>query len=284
MMVFIQTYFSLQAPPPPEKEGLPYWIFWLLICIILLLVAFIFLRDKELRQRLSYFLFGAKRRMLLLRLQARFKKQNAKIRNLFRDLGKKAWDGGLRPEKSGNLCAGIKLLEEKRSSFLKESEEIEAQLSKLAEVREQLAQSLKTQIQSQESLKKPLQDKNRELNQKTPSLPEIRRDLEQEKKRIQTEIETVNLALKDVKEKGRAQARKFDRERAQWDRNKGKLKVEIKDVEGRLNPLYEALGKDLNEVKVDHPDLAVFYSQIDQCRATIEDLQRQMEKLHHPPV
>ena len=36
---------EFQAGGAPPKEGLPYWTFWLLLCVILLLVAFIFLRD-----------------------------------------------------------------------------------------------------------------------------------------------------------------------------------------------------------------------------------------------
>ncbi len=57
----ISSFFRFQTPPPGSQEGLPYWILWFLLCIILLLLAFIFLRDKDLRQRLNRFLFGAKK-------------------------------------------------------------------------------------------------------------------------------------------------------------------------------------------------------------------------------
>ncbi len=40
---------SIGAVTDPAREGLPYWAFWLLLCIIILLLFFIFLRDKDLR-------------------------------------------------------------------------------------------------------------------------------------------------------------------------------------------------------------------------------------------
>jgi chromosome segregation ATPase len=81
---------GLQAAPD-LAEGLPYWLFWFLLCVILLLLAFIFLRDKGLRRRMSAFLSGARRRMFRLRLQAKLKKEKEKKAALWTELGKKAW-------------------------------------------------------------------------------------------------------------------------------------------------------------------------------------------------
>lgn len=84
--------FLLAPQPPPEiTEGLPFWIFWFLLCVILLLVLFIFLRDKDLRRRISVFLSGARRRMARLRLQVKLKKEKEKKVSLWKELGKTAW-------------------------------------------------------------------------------------------------------------------------------------------------------------------------------------------------
>jgi predicted PurR-regulated permease PerM len=74
MKELLSSLFSSQVPPPGAREGLPYWIFYTLLCIILLLVTFIFLRDKDLRQRLNSFFFSAKRQLIKLRLQDTEKK------------------------------------------------------------------------------------------------------------------------------------------------------------------------------------------------------------------
>lgn len=90
---------SFLLPPQPTSEitqGLPFWIFWFLLCVILLLVLFIFLRDKDLRRRISLFLSGARRRVTRLRLQAKLRKEKEKKVSLWKELGKTAWQEDVR--------------------------------------------------------------------------------------------------------------------------------------------------------------------------------------------
>ena len=96
-----------------QREGLPYWILWLLLCVILLLVAFIFLRDKDLRQRLSLSLYGPRRRLNLLTLQARLGREQRKRSTLLEDLGRTARERKFRPKKSSGLLNRLAELEDK---------------------------------------------------------------------------------------------------------------------------------------------------------------------------
>jgi hypothetical protein len=96
MKAILENIFSRQTPAPGSSEGLPYWIFWLLLCFILLLLVFIFLRDKDLRRRINLFLFGAKKKLIKLRLHARLKRECRKKEDLIRDLGKKVWEDKLK--------------------------------------------------------------------------------------------------------------------------------------------------------------------------------------------
>jgi hypothetical protein len=81
---------------PPEAEaalrhgGLPYWMFWLLLCVVLLLLAFIFFRNKDLRQRLSLSLYSPRRRWERLTLQARLMREKKKRAGLLEALGRTA--------------------------------------------------------------------------------------------------------------------------------------------------------------------------------------------------
>lgn len=76
---------------PASSEGLPFWLLYVLVCVILLLTSFIFLRNKDLRLKLNFFFSGAGRRMRSLRLKAQIKHERAKRNLLFQEVGKKVW-------------------------------------------------------------------------------------------------------------------------------------------------------------------------------------------------
>jgi DNA repair exonuclease SbcCD ATPase subunit len=76
---------------PIPREGLPYWIFWFMLCVIVLLLAFIFLRDKELRQRVNEFLSGAKKRMKRAQLKMKANREKRRKDDLVKELGQRAW-------------------------------------------------------------------------------------------------------------------------------------------------------------------------------------------------
>jgi hypothetical protein len=91
----------LQETGPFLREGLPYWIFWLLLSLILLLLIVIFLRDKDLRRRLSLALAGAKRRMQRTRLRLRLNREKRRKAELFRQLGRTVWTARIHPDRFG---------------------------------------------------------------------------------------------------------------------------------------------------------------------------------------
>jgi len=127
----ISSFFRFQTPPPGSQEGLPYWTLWFFLCIILLLLAFIFLRDKDLRQRLNRFLFGAKKKLIRLRLQARLKMAKRKKNELHRELGQKVWDERLDVQGAEKISTILAKLMESKASLLDELVETEIKASKL---------------------------------------------------------------------------------------------------------------------------------------------------------
>lgn len=80
-------YLSLLSSPEIQKEGLPYWLFYLLLSIILLLIFTNFLQNKDLRQKISYTLAGPRRKFNRLRLQVKLRKEEEKKAELLRQLG-----------------------------------------------------------------------------------------------------------------------------------------------------------------------------------------------------
>lgn len=131
MRDFLLGFSASQTEPLVPKEGLPFWIFWLLLYIILLLITFIFLRNKSLRQRLNLFFSRAKRKFVKTRLQSRLKKEKLRKEELLKELGKEAWKKGIRIEESKKVDKDLKSLEENASTSQKELEEMDSKIEML---------------------------------------------------------------------------------------------------------------------------------------------------------
>ena len=94
------------------QEGLPYWIVWLLLSLIVLLVVFIFLRDRDLRGRLNEFLSGAKKRMKRAQIRLRLDRENRLRTEAMTELGRLAWRDRIPGEAYASCSAKLSLLDE----------------------------------------------------------------------------------------------------------------------------------------------------------------------------
>ncbi len=180
----ISSFFRFQTPPLGSQEGLPYWILWFLLCIILLLLAFIFLRDKDLRQRLNRFLFGAKKKLIRLRLQARLKMAKRKKGELHRELGQKVWDERLDVQGAEKISATLAKLMESKASLLDELVETEIKISKL---KKSLDENI-IKSQEEDKLTKNIVDENKK------EMDELKKEInewERNKVKVQEKIEKI---------------------------------------------------------------------------------------------
>jgi hypothetical protein len=179
------SLLSQQASEELQREGLPYWIFWLLLCIILLLVAFIFLRDKDLRQRLNAFLSGAKRRMKRTQLQIRLNKEKRKKADLVRGLGKRVWEEKIQNEKFLATFKELERLESQESGCQSDLKDILAKIMTLKKEQEEARQRYKGLMKMKESGQQPDMEQVRTSKEKVKLLKKETKDLE---KRIRSEI------------------------------------------------------------------------------------------------
>ena len=152
-----------QASQEMPKEGLPYWIFWLLLCVILLLLAFIFLRDKDLRRRLSSFLSGARRRMIRLRLQSKLNREKEKKAALWKELGKKAWSEDLTPGCTADECSKLAAFEEEMHLHQMAWHEIYSRIEALGREHEETAGRFRALLKEQEDSRKPFEEEVKAL-------------------------------------------------------------------------------------------------------------------------
>jgi hypothetical protein len=202
---------GLDVAVNPAREGLPYWILWLLVSIILLLLFFIFLRDKDLRLRLSLFLAGTKRRMLRLRLQVKLKKERAKKIEIWKELGRTAWSEDVRAEGTSEIFGILKVL----------GEDLDAAQADWHEA--------------------------------------------------YTKIEAL--------EKEADQTEAWQSAIREWRMKKEAVQNRIIRIKKSSEPVYENLGRILDQNRPEHERLAIGYFQLDRADQTIRELQTRIESL-----
>jgi len=125
------AFLDSQAEAVLQREGLPYWALYLLLCVILMLLAFIFLRDKERRQRLSLSLHGPRRRFDLLALQTRQARERKKRTGLLRELALSARRHKIRPKEADEVWKRLDALETKLQPQRAEMKRLAARLASL---------------------------------------------------------------------------------------------------------------------------------------------------------
>lgn len=305
---------GMQSLPDTAREGLPFWIFWLLLSIILLLLFFIFLRDKDLRRRLSAFLSGAKRTMLRLRLQAKLKKEKEKKSELWKELGRKAWSEDIQVEGTVEVCRKLKVLEEEKSARQVEWQEIYSRIEALGKQYENVRKTQQEAIRAEEAFKKPFKDKMAELKGREkehkkqrsqaekeirdagagskaagPTVDEIKSRLagigeeearlEKEKAAAQAELDTRDRKIHEMELKHSEENLIIEKEIREWEKKKDTVEQQITELKKTSEPLYESLGKTLDESRIEHKELAPCYFQIDGVNRAIQDLKTRIEKL-----
>lgn len=243
----ISSFFSFQTPPPGSQEGLPYWILWFLLCIILLLLAFIFLRDKDLRHRLNRFLFGAKKKLIKFRLQARLKMAKRKKGELHRELGQKVWDECLDVQGAEKISVTLAKLMESKASLLDELVEAENTIKDI----DLSLKELKEQLIIEEDEEKSLNDKNQEEGK----------------------------LIKKGGDKNKKETDELKKEINEWERNKVRVQEKIEKIEKRTIPLFENLGVLADHTRLEQKTLLLNYSQLDRNRKRITDIEQQLKDL-----
>lgn len=234
---------ALSQPAVGEisPQGLPFWTLWLLLCVILMLVAFIFLRDKDLRHRLDFFLSGAKRRMKRTRMQMRLNKAKHKRSDLLRELGRLCWTSRLSIPRTASLLLEIDGWEEKR---LDRQSGLKTALSKVLELQRQTEES-RARGRSLAKLKETGHEADpRELHR-----------IREEQKRIRREI--------------RAQDRKIRGDQAA-----------VKHLDFEKGVRLEALGDLADEARPAEPEFQGLYVEIDTVNRSILHYLNEIEKLY----
>lgn len=195
MKEFFAALYPTQNLPEGAREGLPYWILWLLMCIIFLLVTFIFLRDKDLRRRLDSFFFGIKKKLTKVRLQSMLKREGQKHEDFLRELGQKAWAKKI-PFKAGkNIDEKLAQLEKAEAEYKKEITDIKAEVSSLRKNLGEISLKLGAKKQDLESESSILMKDVAEIEAKEK---DIETHVLQRQAEYEEAVKKLNLANKNI--------------------------------------------------------------------------------------
>lgn len=279
---------AVQVAPSMQREGLPFWIFWFILCFILLLFLFIFLRDKRLRMRLSAFLAGARRRSLLIQLKFKLKKERHRKTAVLKELGEKAWDEDVAVLGSENLVAQLRGLLTERDAAQNEWKNTLAELEQRHLRLEEATALTKKKRDAEVAVKKPLDDLMKQKRAEEKALKKLRRDTEidrqideirRERHETRRNIEEHLAAIRGIEAEGNSLRREIDREIRNWTRRKERIQDRIKAVGAEQQDLYIMLGRELEEKRSDSRALTSVYQELDAVNSRIQTLLGRIETL-----
>jgi DNA repair exonuclease SbcCD ATPase subunit len=274
--------------PSIAREGLPYWVFWLMLCFILLLVAFIFLRDKRLRMRLSAFLAGARRRSVLLQIKYKLKKERQIRAGALKKIGERAWGEDIRVPGSESVFAQLKNRLVERNAAQKEWQDTLAETEKEHARRDELAHLYRKKRDVEAALMKPFDDLLKRKREEEKALKRLKQDgelarqlddIERDREETRKRIRRHRDAIKAIETEGAAQRREVEKEIRSLSSRKERIQDRIKAVEAEQQEHYLSLGRLLEENRSDSPALAPFYRELDEVNGRIEILHHRIETL-----
>lgn len=231
---------AVEGVAQASREGLPFWILWLLICVIFLLLAFIFLRDKDLRRRLAAILSGGKRRVLRARLRLRLKRNHRRRDEQRRELGRLARIGNVEPRRFEPFYSDLARLDAAAAA---------AQSS----INEHRARILAFQNAADEARRRRNDLHKRRDAGARLDVPGVRA-AKREESTAKKEAKSFRKRLEDFQD----EARKVEDERA---------------------GLLRALGETIDEVRLERSEFGPIFAAIDRINRNIQALIDQIEKL-----
>lgn len=279
---------AIQAAPVIPREGLPYWIFWLMLCFILLLVFFIFLRDKRLRMRLSAFLAGARRRSVLIRLKFKLKKERQARAAALKKLGERAWGEDVRVPGSESVFAQLKHLLAERNAAQKEWQGTMAEVEKQHARLDESVALYRKKRDVEAALKKPFDDLLKQKREEEKALKRLERDgelarqlddIERDREETRKRIQRHQDAIKAIEAEGAARRREVEKEIRSLARRKERIQDRIKAVEAEQQDIYLMLGRILEEKRGDSPALEPFCRELDEVNGRVETILRRIDTL-----
>ncbi len=263
------------------SRGVPVWVVWSLVVIVILLLVFILIRDKRARGGLKKFFTWIANKIRVARLKARIGKKVQERSRLMIQLGQTIWEKQIVHPEIEPEVQEIRKLKEDEATLIHEIQKLDDEIQKLKTRSEEANQDQEARISEIEKEKKPLDLRHKELvrerdsietsikeNEKSRTkvartienhmreLEKVDRDeylskIEKDMKRKEQEKEIE--ALKEKQPRIQASLTKAGEEKEKIGKRIADSSIEIKKIEDRLNGLKkeyrERQTKDEEEIE-----------------------------------
>jgi chromosome segregation ATPase len=259
-----------------------------MLLVILLLLLFIFLRDRGLRRRLSSFLAGARRRSVLLQLKYNLKKERQNKEKALQRLGEKAWDADIPFEGAQSIRTALEEGVKERDAAQMEWKNAFTEAEGLHKRLEDSNALFEQKIEEQRTKKKPLEellkgrrDEVRALK-KLPPGRDIERQIDEFSREMEDtfgRVQELERQIKETEAERKARLHEIAREIHHRKKRKEKVQERIKEIEARQERFYLSLGHVLEKNRLDNPELREPYAAVDLISGRIETLQHRIETL-----
>lgn len=258
-------YQIAEATGEGSSRGVPAWVVWALVGVIVLLVVFILIRDKRSRKALKNFFVWIADKIRVVRLKSQMGKKEQERSGLMTELGRTAWEKQIENPEIATDRQEITNLKKDEASLTAQIEKMDNDIQRLREKGERDDQAQKSKISEIEKEKAPLEKQHKELvgekdkiesriKEDEKSLEKITKSIENHKREIEKtdrdgylskiekemkrkehkrEIENLETRLPQNKE--RLTRSKEDRKKIL--KNIGDLETEIKTHDDRLDAL-----------------------------------------------
>ena len=290
-MLFLSLFASsFRAVPDSNKVSLPSWLFWVLLLVVVALVAGLLIRDKALRDKVAAGLNNLKKKWIRARLRGKIKKGQRTLDEALKRLGQAAWTAGHRPEASAEAVRELSVLHETIQAKKDEIAKIEAEAAETKQLQAEFSKSQKARIDKQVEAAQPHRD---ELSARQARLKEVALALDDAEKivtgadseirtaekasimeaaaKVQAIIDGYDKAIKGLGDELSEKIRTSEAHVAEMEKRKSSLKAEIDEIDRKKQPHWAALGKTLNEKRVNDPALASIYAEIDGIDKAIRE-------------
>jgi chromosome segregation ATPase len=226
--------------------GVPYWVFWFMLVIIVVLAAIILTRDKGVRRAIKKIFLRIKKEIHGARIKAAISKEKGKLADLWEKLGEKLWERGLHIDSQDENLHEIKMelerLEHEEIHLSREIAVVQAEIEKTDRAFEQFKGERETAVTQQENLKNPgieelnrlkkeLSDIEKAAHEKVKLKSKVEKKLAAHKKKIEEIRLDSDLAKIEKKMKTEEIEKKMET-----------LNREIRELTEELAPLYEKKG------------------------------------------
>ena len=257
--------FSQQTANSAAKDGLPYWTFWLLISFILLLLAFIFLRDKELRRKMDEFFFRTRKKMIKYRHQKRLARENRRKERMIMGLGQKAWERRIETKNGKKIFLELHYLEEKCEKLKKESADIVTKISFINTCLDENTKKFDVCLSEKEDEKSPHVEELLEFKGKEKKIEIEVAEKQNELVTATTEINSINKDLHDAEEGG-----------LEWNDAK---KTEVKSTQEKLEQMEKEKAAIDKKIKTLLGKKEKFEKQRKEHEKSIKGIEKEITKI-----